>query len=97
MIDLEQEFEKLMRMTIQTIKNKVASGELTRPEGNQLMTMVDVRMHPIPVPTASEELDLDEHDGWSASTLACAGVVEKESDYPPFDDDDGWTGSTRCW
>lgn len=80
-MDLEQEFEKLMRTVYKQIEDKVQSGELTRPEANQLITMVSDRMAP-PV--------LLGDDGWSASTRACMGA-----DYNYDDDDDGWSGSSR--
>lgn len=96
MIDLEQEFQLLMRTVVKQIEDKVQRGELTRPEANQLLTMVDVRMNPFPKPHPTDRLyELDEDEGWSASTRACAGVPDRDSDYPPFDDDDGWSGSSR--
>lgn len=97
MIDLEQEFQLLMRTVTKQIEDKVQRGELTRPEANQLITMVNVRMASFPA-LKDNGVDLeDEDEGWSASTRACMGVPDRESDYPPFDDDDGWSGSTRCW
>lgn len=60
MIDLEQEFEKLMRIVRKQIEDKQASGELTTEEAYQLQTMVNVRLYP----TTDEALD---NDGWSSS------------------------------
>jgi hypothetical protein len=85
MIDLEQEFQQLMRMTLQTINNKVVSGELTRPEANQLITMVNVRMQP-PSRVAGDDFPPDE--GWSASTEACYAAYQA-------DEDEAWSGSSR--
>ena len=65
MIDLEQEFEKLMRVVRKQIEDKQASGELTTEEAYQLQTMVNVRMNP----TTDAALD---DDGWSNSSRACA-------------------------
>src|SRR5579864_8671597 len=77
MIDLEQEFQLLMRMTLQTINNKVVTGELTRPEANQLITMVNVRMQPAS-PVAGD--DFPPTEGWSASTEACYGSYRDEEE-----------------
>lgn len=87
MIDLEQEFQQLMRTVLKQIEDKVQSGELTRTEANHLITMVNVRMHP---PTDDDRDDLEE--GWSESTRACMDAYDRERD----DYDRGWSRSSWC-
>jgi len=43
-IDLEQEFQLLMRVVIKQINDKITTGELTEPEASQLIDMVNDRM-----------------------------------------------------
>jgi hypothetical protein len=54
MIDLEQQFELLMRMARKNVADKVDTGELTRDEGVALLDMIDERTDTHP-------------DGWRAS------------------------------
>lgn len=68
MIDLEQEFQLLMRTVVKQIEDKVNAGALTRPEANQLLTMVNTRMQP------------PEQEAWSASTQACMDAYQYEED-----------------
>lgn len=87
MIDLEQEFQLLMRTVFKQIEDKVQRGELTRPEANQLITMVNIRLNPTPTDDRVDE------DGWSASTRACMEAYE--FDRGGVYEDDGWSGSHR--
>lgn len=84
MIDLEQEFQLLMRNVERQIEDKVTTGQLTQSDANRLLTMISTRMVS-PVEIGDE--DLSEYEVWSASTQACYG-----SDYR---DDGGWSGSSR--
>lgn len=82
MIDLEQEFQLLMRTVVKQIEDKVSTGELTRKEGNDLITMVNLRT------VRPTELG---DEGWSASTISCM----EAANYDDYDQDDAWSGSSR--
>jgi hypothetical protein len=70
-INLEQEFQLLMRTVIKQINDKMDRGELTANEGEQLTKLVEARMQPpAPVdewddPTYS---DYTYDQGWSPSS-----------------------------
>ncbi len=70
-----------MRTVLKQIEDKVSTGELTRPEANQLITMVNLRMQK---PTELGD------EGWSASTISCMEAANYD-----YDSDDAWSGSSR--
>lgn len=82
MIDLEQEFQLLIRTVIKQINDKVTSGELTQFEAGQLTTMVNLRTQ---LPAQTEV-------AWSESTIECMEAYRRD-----LEGDDGWSGSnTIC-
>jgi hypothetical protein len=79
MIDLEQEFQLLMRTVVKQIENKVDTGELTRREANDLISMVNLR--------TQRPTELGD-EGWSPSTISCM-----ETDRYLYEREDAWSGS----
>ena len=70
-INLEQEFQLLMRTVIKQINDKMDRGELTADEGTRLIKMVEGRMLP-PKEWSIEDdptySDYTYDQGWSPST-----------------------------
>jgi hypothetical protein len=64
-IDLEQEFQLLMRVVIKQINDKITTGELTEPEASQLINMVNERTYNPSDPYANDHSSSD--DGWRQS------------------------------
>jgi hypothetical protein len=83
MIDLEQEFQLLMRTVVKQIEDKVATGELTRREANDLITMVNLRT------VRPTELG---DEGWSQSTISCMEAANYMNNYDG--NEDAWSGSS---
>jgi hypothetical protein len=74
-INLEQEFQILMRTVIKQINDKMSRGELTNDEGELLVGMVEDRMQPPARAWNSSNCFIGEDDpdysydqGWSPST-----------------------------
>lgn len=61
MFDLEEEFKKLRSLCIKNVTDRVATGELTAQEGEQLTDLCYERM-------VQDDTDLyDGDEGWSSS------------------------------
>ena len=72
-INLEQEFQILMRTVLKQINDKKDRGELTYDEATLLIDMVEDRMRPFPTAAwdssgCSIGSDYQNDDGWTSST-----------------------------
>jgi hypothetical protein len=87
-IDLEQEFQLLMRTVIKQIGEKVERGELTDHEAADLLRMVEDRMQ-----------FQKESVAWNTSGCNFPAPPQdyRDEDWPPnVDPETGWDHS-RCW
>lgn len=96
MINLEQEFQLLMRTVIKQIDIKVSSGELTTEEATKLVDMVG-RCHPKsqdevePEPSwesSFESCTIPGYPGWKREQDRLADACPEGHDY-----DCGWSSS----
>lgn len=74
-MDLEQEFQKLMRTVIRKINDKLEDGELTADEAGELTRMVMDRTATPPVArgwdNSMDSCTIDQDEGWTGSTTQC--------------------------
>jgi hypothetical protein len=67
MIDLEEEFQKLMENATKQIDSKLANGELTDDEAERLRDMINARPDTSRYGERCPEGHTDPDCGWSAS------------------------------
>ncbi len=63
MIDLEEEFQKLMQESINKVKERYDNGELSANESADLILMIHTRMQPAPIHDPGEP-----EGGWQQSS-----------------------------